>query len=108
MTKGDMPKIAVVGAGHWGKNLVRNMHALGALAAVCDASPETREALAHQYPGCLVARDIEQIWADDTLRAVMIATPASTHGALVAAALRAGKHVFVEKPLCLDLSEAEA
>jgi UDP-2-acetamido-3-amino-2,3-dideoxy-glucuronate N-acetyltransferase len=106
MTKGDMPRIAVVGAGHWGKNLVRNVHALGALAAVHDAAPETREALSRTYPGCLVADDIERIWADGTLPAVMIATPAATHGALVAAALRAGKHVFVEKPLCLDLAEA--
>jgi UDP-2-acetamido-3-amino-2,3-dideoxy-glucuronate N-acetyltransferase len=54
-----------------------------------------------------VADELDAVWTDDSVPAVMIATPAATHGALVAQALAAGKHVFVEKPLCLDVVEAE-
>lgn len=100
------PGIAVIGLGHWGRNLVRNVHALEALSALYDTSPATRAAFAATYPRIHVAAELQDIWSDTSIAGVMIATPAATHGALVGQALGAGKHVFVEKPLCLDVTEA--
>ena len=99
--------MAVIGAGHWGRNLVRNFSALGALSAVCDMNSEVRSGL--ELPGAVRwESDPAVLLSDPRIDAVAIATPAATHGALARQALDAGKHVFVEKPLCLDLAEAEA
>ncbi|HEY7609101.1 MAG TPA: Gfo/Idh/MocA family oxidoreductase [Alphaproteobacteria bacterium] len=102
------PRVAVIGLGHWGRNLVRNVAGLDALGAMCDSAAEARRAHAALHPGVLVTGDAASVLDDPAIEAVMIATPAATHGAYVAAALDAGKHVFVEKPLCLDVAEAEA
>ena len=100
-----MAKVAVIGCGYWGKNLVRNFHQLGALAAIHDTSPHTAAAISaeHKVP----ALALETIFASSDITAVVIAVPAVGHGHLVRQALDAGKHVFVEKPLSLDLEEAE-
>jgi len=100
--------VAVIGAGPWGANLVRNYHALGVLRAVYDSDPARLATVAGQYDGALAAPNLASILTDPAVDAVAIATPAATHGALVAQALDAGKHVFVEKPLCLDIAEGEA
>lgn len=100
-------RVGVIGLGHWGKNIVRNLNDLGVLAALHDASAETRENFARQYPDAQMMESKEAFFADDTLEGVMIATPAVTHGDLVDRALAAGRHVFVEKPICLDVAEAE-
>ena len=97
--------VAVIGAGYWGKNLVRNFSALSALKAICEPDAAQAAALAKTYPGVTIAA-LDAVLADPEICAVAIATPAATHGALARAALEAGKHVFVEKPLCLDLDEA--
>jgi UDP-2-acetamido-3-amino-2,3-dideoxy-glucuronate N-acetyltransferase len=102
----DTPRIACVGCGYWGRNLVRNFHQLGALAALCDDSPERRRELQEQYPGVPVVADFEEILHDDGIDAVVIATPAETHASLARRALLAGKDVFVEKPLALAVEEA--
>ena len=102
------PNIAVIGSGYWGKNLVRNFAELGALAMICDTNPETRDALAAQYPGCRAVADFADVLRDDSIEAVSIATPAETHGTLVRQALLAGKDVLVEKPLCLVEEEARS
>lgn len=101
-----VPNVAAIGLGHWGKNLVRNLHALGALSAMHDVAPELRRQFAQLYPGVRVFDGFDGILADAAIAGVVIATPAATHGMLVRRALEAGKHVFVEKPLCLDVSEA--
>jgi UDP-2-acetamido-3-amino-2,3-dideoxy-glucuronate N-acetyltransferase len=103
-----MTGIGVIGLGQWGRNIVRNMHALGALAGITDASPAARAAEAARFPSVKAYDDAAAMLADEAVGAVMIATPPATHGELVRRALRAGKHVFVEKPLCLDVAEAEA
>ena len=103
-----VPQIGVIGLGHWGANLVRNVEALGALAALHDAVPATQAKFAAAHPVARVHASAAAVLADPGIEAVMIATPAVTHGALVKEALAAGKHVFVEKPLCLDVAEAEA
>lgn len=101
------PGVGAIGLGHWGQNIARNLHALGALAAMYDADGATRARFAKLYPAAQAATSIEQILGRADIPAVMIATPAPTHGALVDLALDAGKHVFVEKPICLDVAEAD-
>lgn len=100
-----MTAVAVIGAGHWGRNLLRNFAALDALAAFYDSDPANLETARQSYPTARACPDFDAILADPIIDAVVIATPAATHGALTQQALRAGKHVFVEKPLCLDLAE---
>ncbi|MBE0617604.1 MAG: Gfo/Idh/MocA family oxidoreductase [Proteobacteria bacterium] len=101
------PRIAVVGCGYWGKNLVRNFHELGALKTVCDADAERLQALRAQY-GVETALSYSDILADPALEAVVVATPAECHAAMVREALLAGKDVFVEKPLALAVEEGAA
>jgi len=98
------PSIAVIGCGYWGKNLVRNFSQLGALAQVCDLNEAGRQNAAKLQPACPVVGDLESVWAAP-VEAVVIATPAETHFALVREALEAGKDVFVEKPLALTYDE---
>ncbi len=100
----ERPRVAVLGAGHWGANLVRNFAALGALAAVVDTDADraTRAATEAGAPSVSLAAAL----ADPALDAVAIATPAATHADIALQALQAGKHVFVEKPLALALEDA--
>ena len=100
-------KVAVIGAGYWGKNLVRNFHEIGALAAVCEASDDLRRGLQQNYPDCRLFSSYQELLQESDITAVAIATPAETHADLVRAAVLAGKDVFVEKPLCLSVSEGE-
>ena len=101
-----MPKVVVIGAGHWGKNLVRNFSNLDSLAGICDSDRAAVDAIKSTYPDIKTWASHDAVFADDSVDAVAIATPAATHGDLVDAALNAGKNVFVEKPLCLDLDQA--
>ena len=100
--------VAVVGLGHWGPNLLRIFDGLGALVALCDVNTKTCAAHAARYPNARAHDDFYGVLADPVVDAVAIATPAATHGDLAAQALQAGKHVFVEKPLCLDVSQGKA
>jgi UDP-2-acetamido-3-amino-2,3-dideoxy-glucuronate N-acetyltransferase len=99
------PHVAVIGAGYWGKNLVRNFHQLGILKTVCDADAKIRNQLAKDYPDARIIGKEKEIFKDASIDAVVIAAPAVTHYNLVTAALNAGKHVFVEKPLSLTYTE---
>jgi UDP-2-acetamido-3-amino-2,3-dideoxy-glucuronate N-acetyltransferase len=99
------PKIALVGAGYWGKNLLRNFANLGALAMVCDSEPEARARAAEMCPGVKTCTNFEEVLTTKEINAVVIATPAVNHFAQAKAALLAGKDVLVEKPLALELSE---
>jgi UDP-2-acetamido-3-amino-2,3-dideoxy-glucuronate N-acetyltransferase len=99
------PRVACIGAGYWGRNLVRNFNELRALSWVCDANPSTRAAIAERYPGVRCTDAVDEVLADGDVAGIVIATPAETHAALVRRALEAGKDVLVEKPLCLDIDE---
>lgn len=105
-TSPDAPSVAVIGAGHWGKNLVRNFHELGALRSICEPDPDIQSSLVEQYPEIRVGADADDALASD-VDAVAIATPAATHADLAMRALDAGKHVFVEKPLALTVADGE-
>ncbi|UVT16981.1 MAG: Gfo/Idh/MocA family oxidoreductase [Nitrospira sp.] len=98
-------KVAVVGAGYWGKNLVRNFFCLNALGAICDSEAERLESFKELYPGVKLLRAYSDVLTDETIQAVAIATPAEGHADAVREALLAGKDVFVEKPLCLSVNE---
>ena len=99
------PSVAVIGCGYWGKNLVRNFAELGALAAVHDPDDATAMAMASTYG--VDARPLDELLGDDDIEAVVIAAPAAQHFTVASKALAAAKHVFVEKPLALDVAEAE-
>ncbi|MBW2066364.1 MAG: Gfo/Idh/MocA family oxidoreductase [Deltaproteobacteria bacterium] len=98
-------KVAVVGAGYWGKNLVRNFHAIGNLAAICDSNGELLKDLERSYPGIRTTRSFQSILDDTSIDAIAMATPAEAHYEMVKQGLLAQKHVFVEKPLALDVRE---
>jgi UDP-2-acetamido-3-amino-2,3-dideoxy-glucuronate N-acetyltransferase len=99
--------VAVVGVGYWGKNLVRNFHHLGALAALCDSESSVAANYQRQYPGLRFHNRYAAVLADDSIRAVALATPAVTHFEMARAALEAGKDVLVEKPLAIDVKHGE-
>ena len=97
--------VAVVGCGYWGKNLVRNFHQLGALACVCDVQEDAADKIAAAHD--VSSRSFDDILADNAIQGIVITTPAKTHAGIAKAALQAGKNIFVEKPLALQVADAE-
>ncbi len=104
-----MVDLAAVGAGSWGKNLVRNFASLpGAnLKFVCDLNEKVRETMARQYPQAAVTNDMAAVLADDAVAAVVVAVDVPHHYSVAKAAIQAGKHTYVEKPLALSAEEAK-
>lgn len=100
-----MSQVIVVGAGNWGKNLVRNFAELGALAGIAETREEIRAAIAPQYPTVSMLSDFDAV-LESSVPAVVLATPGPTHYGLALAALKAGKDVFIEKPMTLRTEEA--
>ena len=98
--------IIVIGCGGWGRHIARHLHAMGRLRGVVDTSPVGRDRAGECAPGVEVHERAETALADPGVRGVMIATPAETHYALACMTLEAGKDVFVEKPMTVDLEEA--
>ncbi len=97
-------RVSVVGAGYWGKNLVRNYHSLGVLESVCDVDNKSLDVIRKEY--CIpTTNDYDAVLSDPAVNAVVIAAPAALHYDLAKLALRLGKHVFVEKPLALHTGE---
>ena len=101
--------IAQLGCGYWGPNLLRNFSALPGCHVkwVADPSAERRGYVAANFPRSTPVPDWQTALDDPAVDAVLVATPASTHYALTKAALEAGKHVFVEKPLAMTAVEAD-
>jgi predicted dehydrogenase len=101
--------VGVVGLGYWGPNLARNLASLpGAeLRWCCDAREAVRERIAPRHPGTRFTGDLGDLLSDDTLDAIVLATPVPTHAELAVRVLEAGKHCFVEKPLAIDVASAE-
>ena len=103
---GQLPSVAVIGCGYWGKNLVRNFHQLGSLAAVCDTDRARLKQMNREY-GVFVTQDMEELLRRPDISAVVIAVPAAQHYATAKQALLAGKDVFVEKPLALRVDHGQ-
>ncbi len=96
-----MIRVGVVGYGYWGPNLARAASETEGLLVemIADFSPKARERAAQRHPAARLVPDWETLVADPAVDAVLIATPVSTHFDIAMAALRAGKHVLVEKPM---------
>lgn len=105
-----MLKIAVVGAGRWGPNLVRNFHAADAseVAVVVDPDASRRALVTERFADVRCVASVELALEDDSVDAVVIASPTATHVDVARRALEAGKHVLVEKPMALDVESADA
>ena len=99
-------KIAVLGCGLWGRNIVRNFYNLNALGMVCDLDEENLAKVKEQYPDVKTTRDFNDIINSDEITAVCVVTPSHTHYRFVKAMLEAGKHVYVEKPISTVAQEA--
>lgn len=99
------PRVAVVGCGYWGKNLVRNFAALDALSLVCEPGAAGQKTARELAPKATVVADFDAVLASD-VAGVVLATPAITHHGLAKRAILAGKDVFAEKPLALRHEDA--
>lgn len=108
MAKQPPVRVALIGYGYWGPNLARNFHQLGdtELAYVVDTDAAALAKAALLY-GCRTSQHLEEVLADPAVDAVVVATPARTHYTVARAALEAGKHVLVEKPLTMDVEEGK-
>lgn len=100
--------LALVGVGDWGRHLARCFESLGALAALvaCEADDRGRAELLSAFPRARVHTSVADVLRDPSIRKVAIAAPSAVHFELARAAIAAGKDVFVEKPLCLQLGQA--
>ncbi|MCU1268237.1 MAG: oxidoreductase [Acidobacteria bacterium] len=102
-------KVGVIGCGYWGPNLLRNLadNEAAELRWICDLDTGRLAAMGRRYPSAEQTADCKLLFADPSLAAVVIATPVWTHFGFAKAALQAGKHVLVEKPLTANVAEAE-
>lgn len=107
MVEESAPKIACIGAGYWGPNLIRIFNQLNALQLICDTDRRKEAHFKARYPSIPFVDSVDVALRNPLITGVAIATPAETHGVLARQALLSGKHVFVEKPLCLSVTEAK-
>lgn len=101
-----MTKIAHIGTGYWGRNLVRNFSHLGALGALVDTNQEQASKLGQEF-GVKVS-SLQGVLEDPSICGISFATPAETHASMAMQAMDAGKHVFLEKPLALNVRDGQA
>ncbi|MEA2408006.1 MAG: hypothetical protein QOE69_2125 [Thermoleophilaceae bacterium] len=104
-----MTSVGVVGLGYWGPNLARNFDQLpdAELTWLCDASEDALERVGAGFPSARTTSSLDDLLADDSLDAVVVATPVPTHAEIATRVLAAGKHCFVEKPLARSEEEAQ-
>ena len=97
--------IALIGCGNWGKNIARNLHQMGSLACIYDSNIKLSEKLSYEYS--LPTLELNKIFKNPNINAIVIASPAMTHKNMAIEALNNDKDVFIEKPFCLSLTDAE-
>jgi predicted dehydrogenase len=100
-------RVGVVGLGYWGPNLARNFDTLAELAWICDLDSAAVERMGGRFPQARATTDYDELLADESLDAVVVATPVPTHAELARQALEAGKHVLVEKPPAMTAAEID-
>ena len=105
MNRIGKPKIAIIGCGYWGMNLVRNFHELGVLEMVCDENQSSLDKVKHLYPTIQTTNNYKDVLKSDHIQGVAVATPASTHFKIATEILQRRKDLFVEKPLSLKLND---
>src|SRR5580765_2983606 len=103
-------RIALIGFGYWGPNYARVLHELPGvqLVLVCDRDSGRMAQVRERYAGVETCSQADDVFGRADVDAVVIATPASTHQALVRSALESGRHVLVEKPMALEVSGCDA
>ncbi len=102
------PKVAVVGCGRWGRNLIRNFHNLNFLYGICDLNQEQLKEIGKQYqPDISMTSDYSKLLTSPDVDAIVIATPSHTHFHLAKLALESGKHVYVEKPMATRVEDCQ-
>ena len=101
-------RTAVIGCGLWGKNIVRNFYNLGVLDTVCDMDEDNLNMVRENYPEVKRTKDFNDILNNPSIDSVAVITPSHTHFGIVKLALKAGKHVYVEKPISTVSAEAKA
>ena len=100
-------KVAVIGCGLWGRNIVRNFYNLGVLHTVCDLDTENLKKVQEQYDGVHTTSNFDDIINNPEITAVAVITPSHTHFKLVKQVLNSNRHVYVEKPISTSSAEAE-
>jgi predicted dehydrogenase len=102
--------VGVIGAGYWGPNVIRNLaeNPRAEVRVIADVRPERLDQVRPRWPGARTTEDPLELIGDDAVEAIAITTPVSTHFELARAALAAGKHVLVAKPLTATVAEADA
>ena len=102
-----MINVGVIGCGYWGPNLIRNFQEVSGCCVrmVCDLREERRDFVRQRYPNIATVEEYRDLIESPEIEAIIIATPVSTHFELAMAALQAGKHVLVEKPLASSSEE---
>lgn len=102
-------RVGIIGAGYWGPNLVRNFTLLpdAGVVAVADLQKSRRRFITDRYPTIRALADDSELIGDAGIDAIVIATPVNTHHRLAEAALKAGKHVMIEKPMCASVAECD-
>jgi predicted dehydrogenase len=105
----NVVRVAVIGYGYWGPNIVRNLHGLESaqVVAVCDKNPSALRRVGRTHPGLEVTTDLSAVLRSPDIDAIAVVTPVWTHYELAKAALENGKHVFVEKPFTSTSHQAE-
>ncbi|MBQ3310862.1 Gfo/Idh/MocA family oxidoreductase [bacterium] len=103
----NMQKVAVIGCGLWGRNIVRNFYNLGVLHTVCDLDSENLKKVQALYDGVNTTSNFDDILNNPEITAVAVITPSHTHFKLVKQVLNSGRHVYVEKPISTSAAEAE-
>ena len=101
-------KVAVIGCGLWGRNIVRNFYNLNVLEMVCDIDDDNIAKIRELYPDLKITRDFNDIINNPEITAVAVVTPSHTHFKIVKSMLEAGKNVYVEKPISTVTEEAKA
>ncbi len=97
--------IALIGCGNWGKNIARNLYQMGSLACIYDKDIKLSEKLSNEYS--LPTLELTKIFKDQNINAVVVSSPAITHKDIAVEALKNDKDVFIEKPFCLSLPDAQ-
>src|SRR5574344_504468 len=100
-------KVAVIGCGMWGRNIVRNFYNLNVLDIVCDLDPANRQKVLDEYKNVKVTSDYKEILNDPEITGVAVVTPSHTHYKMVKEFLLKGKNVYVEKPISTVAQEAK-
>ncbi len=107
MNKKHTLAVALIGFGGWGKNLARNLNSLKALRVICDLRADFLRDARKDYPNVDLSDSIENVLLRKDIQGVVIATPPATHRNLALCAMKAGKDVFVEKPLALNVADGQ-